>query len=352
MITNIFENSVKKALNETFEADGNFYVYHGTQPRAEKGLLSTGFERSWTSSNGGNMYGKGVYTTFTFSRNGSNARGGYGDTILKARVKSLNNFIIYIDDIAKQVYGEFNVEHQLIKVFGNKFVDELRHTYETCSTPEGWSVTVTFDKVINSQGRDKSSESALALAAFIHTKHKEAEYQVNGYVFCGNHDADVCFIKDFKNVYPVAISHDRGRTFTPIINSKGDAFDKFAKNDIDLHFQLGKLNYKLFRELDEFPNYFINNYARVRKGGKYNFLWRGRSLKLGVISPVWFDTAPETFSDSGKAIVTIDETPYIIVNNKGDFLVYTKNGNYICNINDFAGFLSRFSYEDEFDEEF
>ena len=67
---------------------------------------------------------------------------------------------------------------------------------------------------------------------------------------------------------------------------------------------------------------------------------------------MWFDTAPETFSDSGKAIVTIDETPYIIVNNKGDFLVYTKNGNYICNINDFAGFLSRFSYEDEFDEEF
>ena len=352
MKMNIFENICKNVLNETFETDGNFYVFHGTQPRAEKGLLSAGFERSWTAANGGNMYGKGVYTTFTFSRNGSNARGGYGNTILKARVKSLNNFIIYIEDIAKQVYGEFNIEHQLIKVFGNGFVNDLRHTNETCMTPEGWSANVTFDKVINSQGRDKSSESALALAAFINTKHKEAEFQVNGYIFCGNHDADVCFIKDFKNVYPVAVSHDMGKTFVPINSNKGDEFDKFAKNDIDLHFQLGKHNYKLYKELDEFPNYFINNYARVKKDGKYNFLWRGRSLKLGVISPVWFDSAPETFSNAGRAIVTIDETPFILSNNNGEFLVYLKDGNYLCRLEDLGNILNNFSYEDEFDEEF
>ena len=145
-----------------------------------------------------------------------------------------------------------------------------------------------------------------------------------------------------------------GKTFIPITNDKGDEFDKFAKNDIDLHFQLGKHNYNLYKELDEFPNYFINNYARVKKNGKYNFLWRGRSLKLGVISPVWFDSAPETFSNAGRAIVTIDEKPYIILNNNnsGEFLVFTKEGEYFCKLEDLEKVLTNFSYDDEFDEEF
>lgn len=349
---NIFENAAKIILNEDFGNDGNFYVYHGTGHNAINGLLSVGFERSWTGSGGGNMYGKGVYTTYTWSSRGCNARGNYGNSVIKAIVKSLNNFVIYDKKIAMKVYGEYNLPNQLLKIFGKSFVDDLKNTDCGCKAPNYGYPHVSYNKVINSNDTDKTSECAYALAAFINERHPDAEYKFNGYIFCGGHDADVCFIKDFKNVYPVEVSHDLGRTFSPISDRKGDKFDKFAKNDIDLHFQLGKLNYKLFRELDEFPNYFINDYARVRKGGKYNFLWRGRSLKLGVISPVWFDAAPETFSDSGKALVTVNDVPYIIYNDKGNFLVYSNDGKYICDINNFAGFLSRFSYEDEFDEEF
>ena len=349
---NIFESATNKILKETFEHDGNFYVYHGTGHGAVNGLLNVGFERSWTGSGGGNMYGKGVYTTYTWSTRGCNARGNYGSAVIKAVVKSLNNFVIYDRDIAVKVYGEFDLPKQLLKIFGQAFVDDLKNTNTDCRAPNGGYPFVSYDKVINANNSTHSSDCAYALAAFINERHPDAEYKFNGYIFCGGHDADVCFIKDFKNVYPVEVSHDLGRTFRPIKDSVGDRFDKFARNDIDLHFQLGKLNYKLFRELDEFPNYFINNYARVRKGGRYNFLWRGRSLKLGVISPVWFDSAPDTFSDSGKALVTVNDTPYIIFNDNGNFLVYSKDGDYICALNDFEKFLSKYSYEDEFDEEF
>ena len=114
----------KRLIREGLEADGNFYVYHGTSYSAGEGISNAGFERSWTSSNGGNMYGPGVYTTFTFG-GGSNAKGGYGTTIVKAVVKSLNNYVIYSRDIAMKVYGEFDLEHQLLKIFGKAFVDEL-----------------------------------------------------------------------------------------------------------------------------------------------------------------------------------------------------------------------------------
>jgi hypothetical protein len=51
-------------------------------------------------------------------------------------------------------------------------------------------------------------------------------------------------------------------------------------------------------------------------------------------------------------LVTVNDTPYIIFNDNGNFLVYSKDGDYICALNDFEKFLSRYSYEDEFDEEF
>ena len=354
MKSNIFENSVKKVLKEDFEADGNFYVYHGTGDGAVKGLLSAGFERSWTGSNGGNMYGKGVYTTFTFSRQGGNAKGNYGGAIVKALVKSLKNFIIYKPEIAVKIYGEYNIENQLLSVFGKDFVNRLKPVDDYFYDLEGRHVHVTYEKVINRNNIDKSSTCAHALCTYIFNREPAAEYKVNGFIFCGNWDADVCFIKDFKNVYPVEVSHDLGRTFKPITNDKGDKFDKFAKDDIDLNFQLGKHNYNLYKELDEFPNFFFNNYARVKKGGKYNFLWRGRSLKLGVISPVWFDDAPETFSNAGRALVIIDDTPYILVNNNnsGQFLVYSKEGQFLCKLEELQTFLSDVSYTDEFDEDF
>lgn len=349
MSGNFLYTSPRRLIRENFDSDGNFYVYHGCPSSAAKGLSNAGFERSWTSANGGNMYGKGVYTTFSFG-GGSNAHGGYGNTIIKAVVKSLKNYVIYDEKIAKKVYGEFNVANQIYKIFGKDFYDELKHTDEFCQNPEWGSSRVTFDKVVNTGNRDKSSECALALAAFINDKHPEMEYRFNGFIFCGNHDDDVCFIKDFKNVYPVEISNDGGRHFGPITAS--DEFDKFAKNDIDLHFQLGKHNFKLMKELTSFPNYFINNFARVEKNGKYNFLYRGRSLKLGVISPVWFDAAPETFSNRGTAIVSVGDETFILALDNGNFYVYGENGKYICKLEEFENYLSNVMYDDEFDEEF
>ena len=76
----------KILLKEDFEPDG-FYVYHGTTSDAIDGLSEAGLERLFTSSNGGNMYGPGVYSTYKLAQGFQNTRGTYGSWMLKMKVK-------------------------------------------------------------------------------------------------------------------------------------------------------------------------------------------------------------------------------------------------------------------------
>ena len=45
-------------LNEEFGKDGVLYLYHATLNDAVSGIFNKGFEREFTGTNGGNMYGR------------------------------------------------------------------------------------------------------------------------------------------------------------------------------------------------------------------------------------------------------------------------------------------------------
>ena len=335
----LFNTIAQKILKEDFEKDGAFYVYHGTEPTAEEGISKLGFERFFTGSRGGNMYGAGIYSTYILSTKGQNARGAYGKLMFKLKVKSLKDFIIYDPNIAMKVYGTTNVEDQLKKILSPDSFRKIKMQYN-------------YQKFINSRGDTVTSNCALALCEYLRYNDPEAMYKINGFIFAGNHDGWVCFIKDFKNAYPVEISNDCGKTWSKFKGS--ETLKEYGIDDVDLRWQLGKHNYKLSQELDEVPYYFINGFAKVKKNGKYNFLYRKKPLAQGVISPVWFDYAPETFTNRGTANVIVDDETFILkIDEKtNNFYVYLNDGRYLCKLNVFDDVLNMMStQEDDFDEE-
>ena len=329
----LFDETVKKILNENFEK-GGFFVFHGTKPKAEEGIKTKGFERFFTKTNGGNMYGAGIYTTYIYSNQGANARGGYGTLMFKAKVKSLKNFVIWDKNVAAKIYGNPSVDYQLQTIFTPEQYNRLKN-----------NTHYNYNEIINTNDSDITSNCALTLCRYLERYDKAAGYLINGFIFKGYTDGYVCYIRDFKNAYPVKISHDCGRTWEDF-NGK-ETLQKYSIDDIDLRWQLGKHNYKLMQELDYVPYFFINNFAKVKKGDKYNFLYRKRSLKDGVISPVWFDFAPETFTRNGTATVIIDNEKYILElePNTNQFNVYYGDGTYLCKLDALQRVLQRLSQQ-------
>lgn len=321
----LISEAYKKALiKEDFESDG-FYVYHGTRKEFLDSLGEAGFERIFTAANGGNMYGPGVYSTYKLATGFQNTRGTYGSYLLKMKVKSLRNFVIYDKDIAQKVYKNTSIDFQFRKIFTPEQYQELRS-----------SRYIDYDKVCNTRNDTYTSTCALSLIQSLMNYHPNLYYSINGYMFFGHNDGYVCLIEDFKNVYPVAISKDGGNTFEPFNTN-----EKYSKNDVDIKWQLGKRNYALYKSLDDIPYHYTNNFARIIKDGKCNFLFRGKPFEEGPISPVWFNEAPETFNNKGNCLVMLGGDKLIIhLDEKTkEFYVYYEDGTYLCKLDDLSSFV-------------
>ena len=338
----IYEAYNKALLKEDFESNG-FYVYHGTRKEFLDSLGEAGFERIFTAANGGNMYGPGVYSTYKLATGYQNTRGTYGSYLLKMKVKSLRSFVIYDKDIAMKVYKNASIDFQLKKIFTPEQYQELRS-----------SRYIDYDKVCNTRNDTYTSTCALHLIQGLMNYHPDLYYSINGYIFFGHNDGYVCLIEDFKNVYPVGISKDGGNTFEPF-----DADEKYSKNDVDIKWQLGKRNYALYKSLDDMPYHYTNNFARIVKDGKCNFLYRGKPFEEGPISPVWFNEAPETFNNKGNCLVLLggDKLILHLDSKTKQFYVYYEDGTYLCNLNDLASFvdpstnsLKTFTFDDSEDD--
>ena len=340
---NLISEAYNKALlKEDFESDG-FYVYHGTRREFLDSLGEAGFERIFTAANGGNMYGPGVYSTYKLATGYQNTRGTYGSYLLKMKVKSLRSFVIYDKDIAMKVYKNASIDFQLKKIFTPEQYQELRS-----------SRYIDYDKVCNTRNDTYTSTCALHLIQGLMNYHPDLYYSINGYIFFGHNDGYVCLIEDFKNVYPVGISKDGGNTFEPF-----NADEKYSKNDVDIKWQLGKRNYALYKSLDDMPYHYTNNFARIVKDGKCNFLYRGKPFEEGPISPVWFNEAPETFNNKGNCLVLLggDKLILHLDSKTKQFYVYYEDGTYLCNLNDLASFvdpstnsLKTFTFDDTDDD--
>lgn len=313
MMNNLFENAVNGVLREYFEGD-EFYVYHSAREETLSSIFKFGFEAYYAASKMGNTYGRGVYTTFDLNSSIVNAkRGDYGRVILKCRVKSLDNYIIFDERLARTVYGR-----------NWKVYDQLK-----ILCPPNVFKRLPLDAIL--AHNHYTSYNAIAVTRQARVDKSFAEC-FDGLIFYGSTDGKVCVVNNFKNIYQVEYSMDFGKSWRPI--EKDAKFDEYAVNDVDLKYEIG--NY-----YDEVPFNFTNNFAKVRKDGKYNYLY-SKTYKDGVISPVWFDEGADTFNNKGECLVLLNGEKYFLYHEKDSdyFEVLNSDGEYLCYLDDFESYLN------------
>ena len=345
-----FSNIANNVLSEGFEKDGYLYVYHMTKRESlEGGVYKSGFDRYYTGSNS-NAYGPGVYTTlypsFDPRAEVTNSYGRpnpdldkdrayiYGSIMIKMRARkgAIRRFLIYDEKWAKIQYKDnWRIEDQLKVLLKPETFNKMKsaHSYEwdrMCNGPDNYT-------------RGFGASAAANLCAIDYDMNRS----IRGYIFHGPGDGFVCIFKDFAAVTPVAESTDFGHTFKPI--ELDPKFDEYVTNNVDLRREFGaEYQYdnktgkkKVMRNAyyDEMPDRFIGGYARVKKDGKYNYLYI-KTYKQGLISPVWFDEAPATFSNKGTARVIIQGEPYWIANKGDNFVIYDETGRFLSYLKDFT----------------
>ena len=308
---------VENVLNEYYEGN-DFIVYHCARKETLPSLFKFGFEGYFAARGVGNMYGRGVYSTFSLRSSINNAkRGEYGNVILKCKVRSIKNFLIFIKDLAIREYGEnWKLEDQLKLLVPSRYISMMER--------QG-----VLKQIIN-VNPNHSSVNAYAFTC-AEDAVPEIGKNVEGYIFVGNHDGDVAVIKDFKNVLPIQYSTDMGKTWKDIPKTK--AYERNVENDVDLKYHVGNL-------YDEVPYNFTNGFAKVKKRGKYNYL-NQETYKEGVISDVWFDSGSDTFTTDGYCLVYKDGTPYYIYYDKDDktYSILDNDKDFICYLSDFQDYL-------------
>lgn len=265
-----------------------------------KSLFKYGFSREFTGSNGGNMYGPGVYTVYKLQSSQTHAT-GYGHNIIKAYLLGgYQDFLIFNSDIAKQVYGkDWHIVNQIKKIMPADIANDLlKH------------VRLEMD------GRSSIS----AHNVWLYLRNRLDSTKVRGFVFTGGHDGDVCFIRDFSSVIPYSYSRDNGATWNVGIT---DELIKRAGQSVDTEFKYrNSIDDSGTKNFDDVSDRAINGFVMVHKKNKINFI----NIETDeLISDKWFDFATN-FDSDGYAEVSFNGEEMSLYNDNGIIYVTDEDG--------------------------
>lgn len=276
-------------------------LYHRPKNGDEvlKSLFKYGFSREYTSTNGGNMYGPGVYTVYSLKSSQTSAT-GYGNIILKVYLLGgYKDFLIFNSDIAKRIYGErWHISQQIKDLLPEYLADKvLSRTHlhmDGLSSRSAYQVASVLGKDIN-------------------------KTNIRGFVFTGGHDGDVCFIRDFSAVIPVEYSTDNGRTWKMGITPE---LIKRAGSTVDTTFKYKNKETQNEKIFDDVSDRAINGFVMVHKNDKVNFI----NIKTDkLISNTWFDIA-SNFDEDGFAEVSINGNTMGLYNDNGTVYITDEDG--------------------------
>ena len=264
-----------------------------------KSLFTYGFSREYTSTNGGNMYGPGVYTVYSLKSSQVSAT-GYGKIIMKVYLLGgYQDFLIFNSDIAKKVYGtNWHIVNQikmlLPEPLARKVLDNTHLYMDGLSSRSAYQVAIILGNDIN-------------------------KTNIRGFVFTGGHDGDVCFIRDFSAVIPVEYSEDNGRTWKQgitqeLINRAGSTVDTTFK-----YKNKEKGGEQMFNDVSDRA---INGFVMVHKNDKVNFI----DIKTDkLISNAWFDFATN-FDEDGYAEISLNGETLGLYNDNGEIYITDEDG--------------------------
>lgn len=272
-------------------------------------LFTYGFSREFTNSNGGNMYGAGVYSVYNLKSSNEKAT-GYGKAIVKLKlIGGYQDFLVFSKQLARQTYGNrWRITQQVEDLFPKDVAERILKSVHLVMHDDNDS----FDTI------DKSSVSAHNIIRLLGESSINAS-KCRGLVYNGGHDGACCFIRDFSSVVPVAVSYDNGKTWTNRLNQ--GLIDRI-NTEVDTHFQL-----KGNKDFETVADKSINGYTMVwNNEEKVNYV---PSNSNNVISNVWFDNGENWEKDSsGNLYVNVEYHGYYltIALEDGQYVVYDSDG--------------------------
>lgn len=304
----VITEEINEYLDKTVEYQDvinqkNFQIVYQVTPNDRlTSLFTHGLSREYAKSKNGNLYGAGIYSTFSLRSSQKNAdNGNYGSTIIKILVPSFDRFFICNKRIAQQVYGnKFRMEDQLNILFRRhkQLLEKIKAS--------------DYYKQIVQTNDPYTSTNVLELLKVLGGAHGAADpilNQVNirGFIFKGHHDGDVAVIRDFASAIPVAYSQDNGNTFKTD-KLTHELFDKVKTRHDPIIF-LGRIADNF---IDPRSYRVINGYMRVQRksDGKYNFAYKpnenNRRVKFLLPRNAWLDNASDMDQDQ-RAQVYIEK---------------------------------------------
>lgn len=268
-------------------------------------VFKYGFSREFTDTNGGNMYGAGVYTVYNLRSSNEKAT-GYGKAIIMVKlVGGLQDFLIFSEQLARQTYGkDWDIKTQVKKLFSER---EAKLILRSAHLVMHDDTEKDFDNM------KKSSQSALKVIDLIGMTNL-TKTKCRGIIYNGGHDGACCLIYDFSSAIPVAISYDNGRTWQNRLTQ--ELLDRM-NNEVDTEFQFG-----LNKEFANVANKSINGYTMVwNKEGKVNYV---PAKENQPISNIWFDEGTNWENENGMLYTTVKYHDYYfkIIFEDGEYVIY------------------------------
>lgn len=287
-------------------------------------VFKYGFNREFTRTNGGNLYGAGVYSVYTLRSSNEKAR-GYGGSIIKLKlIGGYQDFLIFSKQLAQQTYGDrWHITQQIFDIFPKDIAQKILDRV---------TLIMHNDKDDFSH-MSKSSQCAYEIIRLLGENTMNAT-KCRGLVYNGGHDGACCFIRDFSSAVPIEISRDNGKHWENRLSQ--ELIDRL-NTEVDTYFQLG--GNKQFAQVSDKA---INGYVMVwNKEGKVNYVPANSN---DTISNIWFDNGENWEIDSnGNPYTNVAYHDYYltIALEDGQYMVYDQDGCPLdCTINDIPNLIS------------
>lgn len=264
-------------------------------------VFKYGFNREFTHTNGGNLYGAGVYSVYTLDSSKNKAK-TYGKAIMKlSLVGGYQDFLIFSENIAKETYGKhWRIEDQIRNLFSEEVANRILR----------YNLRMHND---NDRHPTLSSHSAYRVVEVV-GENNLIKSKCRGLIYNGERDGKCCLIYDFSSVIPVAVSYDNGETWRNRLTQ--ELLDRM-NNEVDTKFQFG-----LNKEFANVANKCINGYTMVwNKEGKVNYV---PAKENQPISNIWFDNGTNWENEDGILYATVKYNDYYfkIVFENGEYTIY------------------------------
>ena len=297
-------------------------LYQCTSIEGIEGIRKYGASREYTGKNS-NFYGQGAYTTFTLESTLDNAKGSiYGKYLVKfALAGGFKDFLFFDEEMNEKYNNGEPLEHQIERLCPPDIVNKLKTSgfFNVASEYRGKHHIV--NKKLSAQGakyffemlkgeRLLDSELTPWQRSFgsrsMYNEKDLSRTKVKGYIFVGTNDGEVCVVRDYHSLVPIAYfdlnaggDPYNDNEWIDILNQ--DTFDNISGSiDIGTHIR------------GEYPETPLNTkticgYVLVKKNGKYNYV---NAETMEELIPVFVDFATDFDPSTKIAKFVIDGQEY------------------------------------------